>query len=342
MPEFLNFANKELQKRFTDTSIDVVTHSWVEEEKLSEEERKKQSKKTLDLSEVTRILQKDLDRQIISQDSILKTYYDFYKALDDDKTFYQQEYVGVGKDFKQNELKDKTREFFEKIKEKYPANQVAIELLEKDLTNKIDADEQVAMAVPYLMLQTITYFDQIDKIEDKDKKCHFLSQFPMTTRDEYACVGGFSSRLNPILMMLNAENVHLTSAHQSAVSSSKLNKEDGVHHQAMMSALFGVNLKDEHYLLPAGAFTSQQLWKGYLDYHVKLQEQFLLQQEQVKQDVIDLAKLFDAKDRGEKTDLEVYNELKKFSLNYDDFCGYDEDELPIIDDKKVKEELERE
>ncbi|MBM5782644.1 MAG: ankyrin repeat domain-containing protein, partial [Pelagibacterales bacterium] len=316
MPNFSDFAKQKLQ------------------------ERNNSSEAKLDLSKVTKILQDDLDRQIISQDSELRKYYDFYKALDDNKSSYQQQYVGDNKATKQGELRDKTREFFGQIKAKYPANQDAINLLEQDLTKKIaaDVDERVALAVPYLMLQTITYFDQIDKIQDLEKKDHFLSQFPMRTADEYACVGGFSARLNPILMMLNAENVHLNSAHQSAVSSSNLNREDGIHQQAMMNALFGINLKDEHYLFPAGRFTSQELWQGYLNYHVKLQEQFLSQQEQIEKDVTDLAILFD---KG-KNALNFSKNLKeKFSLKDTDFYKYDEDFMPIIDDEKVEAELEK-
>jgi len=337
MPNFLEFAERKLRER-------EPIYSWGEE-KFSEEELASKSKTPdpsevrLDLFEVTKILQNDLDRQIISLDSGLREYYDFYKALDDDKASYQQQYVGAGKGDKQNELRNKTREFFEQIKARYPENIAAIRLLEEDLTKKIDAniDVQVAMAIPYLMLQTITYFDQIDKIQDGEKKRHFLSQFPMSTKEEYACVGGFSARLNPILMMLNAENVHLNSAHQSAVSSSNLNRGDSVHQQAMMNALFGINLKDEHYLLPAGRFTAQELWQGYLDYHAKLQEQFLLQQEQVKQDVIGLAKLFDESDRGDFS-----KKLKEnFFLKDADFYEYDEDLMPSIDDKKVKAELEK-
>ncbi len=316
MPNFSDFAKQKLQ------------------------ERNNSSEAKLDLSKVTKILQDDLDRQIISQDSELREYYDFYKALDDNKSSYQQQYVGDNKATKQGELRDKTRKFFGQIKAKYPANQDAINLLEQDLTKKIAAgvDEQVALAVPYLMLQTITYFDQIDKIQDLEKKDHFLSQFPMRTEDEYACVGGFSTRLNPILMMLNAENVHLNSAHQSAVSSSNLNRGGSVHQQAMMNALFGINLKDEHYLLPAGRFTSQELWQGYLNYHVKLQEQFLSQQEQIEKDVTDLAILFD---KG-KDALNFSKNLKeKFSLKDTDFYKYDEDFMPIIDDEKVEAELEK-
>ncbi len=316
MPNFSDFAKQKLQ------------------------ERNNSSEAKLDLSKVTKILQDDLDRQIISQDSELREYYDFYKALDDNKSSYQQQYVGDNKATKQGELRDKTRKFFGQIKAKYPANQDAINLLEQDLTKKIAAgvDEQVALAVPYLMLQTITYFDQIDKIQDLEKKDHFLSQFPMRTADEYACVGGFSARLNPILMMLNAENVHLNSAHQSAVSSSNLNRGGSVHQQAMMNALFGINLKDEHYLLPAGRFTSQELWQGYLNYHVKLQEQFLSQQEQIEKDVTDLAILFD---EG-KDALNFSKNLKeKFSLKDTDFYKYDEDFMPIIDDEKVEAELEK-
>jgi len=352
MPNFSEFAKQKLQER---GSIHLGgEESWAGgfEEKFSEEKGESKtsdlsevkldpSEAKLDLSEVTKILQDDLDRQIVSPDSDLREYYDFYKALDDDKASYQQQYVGAGKAAKQDELRSKADEFFVQIKAKHSANIDAINLLKEDLTKKIDADDdQVAMVVPYLMLQTITYFDQIDKIQDSETKLHFLSQFPMGTEQEYMCVGGFSTRLNPILMILNSENVHLTSAHQSAVSSSNLNRGNSVHQQAMMSALFGINLKDEHYLLPAKMCTAQELWQGYLEYHVKLQEQFLLQQEQVRSDVIGLAKLFE--DLAEQPNSENIKKLKEeFSLNDADFYRYDEDLMPGIDGEKVKAELEK-
>ncbi len=349
MPNFLKFAEQKLQERGYIHFRGEENWAGSFEEKFSEEKLASESKTSdpseakLDPSEVTKILQDDLDRQIVSPDSSLREYYDFYKALDADKSSYQQQYVGVGKATKQNELRSKAHDFFTQIKAKHSENIGAINLLEEDLTKKIDADvdAQVAMVVPYLMLQTITYFDQIDKIQDSETKRHFLSQFPMGTKDEYACAGGFSVRLNPILMALNAKNVHLTSAHQSAVSSSNLNRGDNVHQQAMMSALFGINLKDEHYLLPAEMCTAQELWQGYLDYHVKLQEQFLLQQEQVKENVIGLANLFT--DLAEQPNLENIKKLRKeFSLNDADFYRYDEDYMPIgIDDEKVKAELEK-
>jgi ankyrin repeat protein len=347
MPNFTKFAEQKLQER---GSIHLGG-----EEKFSEEKGESKtsdlsevkldpSEAKLDLSEVTKILQDDLDRQIVSPDSGLREYYDFYKALDDDKASYQQQYVGAGKAAKQDELRSKAHEFFALIKAKHSANKDAINLLEKDLTKKInaDVDDQVAMVVPYLMLQTITYFDQIDKIQDSETKRHFLSQFPMGTEEEYMCVGGFSTRLNPILMILNSENVHLTSAHQSAVSSSNLNRGNSVHQQAMMSALFGINLKDEHYLFPAEMCTAQELWQGYLEYHVKLQEQFLLQQEQVRSDVIGLAKLFENLEEQFDNSKNIKKLKEEFSLNVADFYGYDEDYVPIgIDGEKVKAELEK-
>ena len=306
------------------------------------------SERKLDLFKVNKILQDDLDRQIILPDSDLKEYYDFYKKLDEDKASYQQQYFGANKAAEQDELRVKTHEFFEQIREKHPRNKVAINLLQEDLTKKIytDVNTEFAMFFPYLMLQTITYFDQIDKIQDNEAKSHYLSQFPMNDKTDYKCIGGFSARLNPILMTLNSKNLHLTSAHQSAVSSSILNKGTNVHQQAMINALFGINLKDEHYLLSAGTFNAEKLWQAYLDYPVKLQEQFLLQQEEVKKNVIDLANLFTDLKNGILNKTITKGNITKlkeeFRLNDADFYKYDKFYMVEgVDDKKVEDELEK-
>ena len=149
MPNFFSeFATQKLQER---GSIHLGgEESWAGsfEEKFSEEKGESKtsdlsevkldpSEAKLDLTEVTKILQDDLDRQIVSPDSDLKKYYDFYKALDDDKASYQQQYVGAGKAAKQDELRSKADEFFVQIKAKHSANIDAINLLKEDLTKKL-------------------------------------------------------------------------------------------------------------------------------------------------------------------------------------------------------------
>lgn len=96
--------------------------------------------------------------------------------------------------------------------------------------------------------------------------------FPMNDQDDYNCVGGFSIRLNPILMLLNSSNENIALAHSSAALSSSLNKGTNVHNASLIAAISNINLGDQDFRLPIQEKSAQDLWQTSLEYSGKIQE----------------------------------------------------------------------
>ena len=321
----------------------------------AEAKLKERKNSSFELSEITDIVQEDLNRRLVGADSHLRDNYDYWKAHCDNKDLYNQT--------SKEEVSNQITNLFEKIKNLkddsenilYENHLTAIGFLENDLIDK--SNSAVSQNIPEMVLQVINFFDQIEKIKTSDKKEHFLQQFPMKEEDDYNCLGGFSARLNPVLMILNSSNEAVASAHSSAVLASPLNKGDEVHNASLIAAINNINLGDEYYHLPIQQKSAQDLWKASIDYIIKIQEQFSNNQAIVKKDLIDLATIFDERKKEvfeeklnkksgsqELESLKKYQAaLQKYALKETDFNVYDEDYMPVspyIDDTGVQAELD--
>ncbi len=307
-----------------------------------------------ELSEITNIVQQDLDRRSVGADSYLIDDYNYWKARCDNKEMYNQT--------SKEEVKNQITNLFEKIKNLkddsenflYQNHLTAIGFLENNLIGKFGGAE--SKDIPDMVLQVITFFDQIEKIETSERKEHFLQQFPMKEKDDYNCSGGFSARLGPILMILNSSNEAAASAHLSAVLASPLNKGNNVHNASLISAINNISLGDEYYFLPIQQKSAQDLWEASINYITKIQEQFSNNQAIVKKDLLNLATIFDERKKElfeeklnkksesqEKKSLRKYTDaLEDYALKDAGFYAYDEHSMPVdIIDSKVQAELDK-
>lgn len=189
-------------------------------------------------------------------------------------------------------------------------------LLYQDVIRKIDeidAGSENLQQFSLFMISMISFFDRVSRLENEELKKSLLASFPMSTPEEYACVGGAQSRLSNVMLSFGEDPV--TAAFHEIISDAEykllrlVNTGNQPHLASMLQKSLGFQPRDHLWHTTTTQIPAQIIWELLKNYNAELQRRVANVEQNNSNDLIIIAKAFD--DLGNYEDYSDKHELLK-------------------------------